>query len=117
MSLIASSTVPDPEYPERETIQVLEEDLPTRVPIEFVRAAVHLQRPTLCARYSLNSSVWISGRGIPGNVDEVHYSPRSKGFMYLVSYGLCGTSEAYVAEWCLTEKIESKSKRRPLRRT
>ena len=117
MSLIAPSTVPDPEYPERETIQVLEEVLPTRVPIEFVRAAVRIQRPMLRARYSLNSSVWISSRGIPCKVDELHYSPRSKGFMYSVSYGLSGTSEAYVPEWCLTEKIESKSKRHPLRRT
>ena len=116
MSLTTLSTVPDPAYPEREIILALEQALPTRVPAEFIRAAVRLQRPVLRARYALHSSLRLRA-SVPCKVDGLHYSPRSKGFMYSVSYGLGGTSEAYVAEGCLTAGIESKPKRRPIRRT
>lgn len=112
-----NSIVPDPAYPERKVFLLLQRLLPDRVPDAFIRAAVRLQRPLLRPRYAPQRKVWIAGRGIPGTISELHYSPRSKCFMYSVSYGLCNASDAYVHEGCLQPEIESKPGPLPPRRT
>ena len=112
-----NSIVPDPAYPEQKVFLLLQQLLPSRVPETFIRDAVRLQRPVLRPRFALQSKVWIAGRGIPGIIFERHYSPTSKCFMYSVSYGLGGTSEAYVQEGCVQAEIESKPRHRLTRRT
>ena len=93
--------IDDPAYHEHPIRLLLRLILPVQVPMAFIKQAVRLQRPMLRARYPMYARVrapW----GITGSVSDVRYSPRGRSFMYVISYGLGGTSEADATETALT---------------
>ena len=92
--------IDDPTYHEYPIRLLLRLILPVQVPMAFIRRAVRLQRPIMRARYPMYAQVRAAW-GITGSVSDVRYSPRVGSFMYVVSYGLGGTSEADASETAL----------------